>query len=389
MERRWLVLSSVLTSRVIYTINWFNIAPALILISNDLHLGPVDLGILTASFLIGAGVFQVPAGIASARWGPKNTSQLGMLVLSLSGVGEGLSPNFPVLLVSRFLLGVGAALFFAPAIGILTPLFKPEEEGLVLGLYNSCFNIGGGLGLFVWVMVIDLLNWHLGLIFGGVLGLVSVGIGQVVIPRDTSVKKERKPMRRAFESRDVWIIGFGVLGLWGGIFTASQFLEYYLHTTLPFRADIAGLLASLIMFASIFGGPVGGYLSDRFRQRKIFILVPGLLTSIGIALFGASPANGLWFLIPAVGFLDAMVFSTMYASVSQYPEVGHEYAPLGISIINSVQILGSFGVTIGFSLFAAAYGFPTGWFFIGGLAVAMMLFIFFLQEPFKANSRQS
>ncbi len=389
MEKRWLVLSSVLTSRVIYTINWFNIAPALVLISADFQLGPVALGILTASFLVGAGVFQIPAGIASARWGPKNTSQLGMLVLSLSGIGEGLSPNFPVLLVSRFLLGVGAALFFAPAIGILTPLFKPEEEGLVLGLYNSCFNIGGGLGLFVWVIVIEAINWHLGLILGGVLGLVSVGIGQIVIPRDGTMRKERRSMRRAFENRNIWIIGFGVLGIWGGIFTASQFLEYYLRTSLSFRADIAGLLASLIMFASIFGGPIGGYLSDRLRQRKIFILVPGLLTAIGIALFGASPAYGLWFLIPAVGFLDAMVFSTMYASVSQYPEVGHEYAPLGISIINSVQILGSFGVTIGFTLFAAANGYPAGWLFMGGLALAMMLLIFFLQEPFKANSQPS
>jgi MFS transporter, ACDE family, multidrug resistance protein len=385
LEKRWLVLSSVLTSRVIYTVNWFNISPALFLIGKDFNVDLPSLGILTASFLAGAGIFQIPAGIASARWGPKNTSQLGMLVLSLSGVGEGLSPNFPVLTVSRFLLGVGAALFFAPAIGILTPLFKPEEEGLVLGLYNSCFNIGGGLGLFVWVIVINALNWHVGLILGGVLGLISVAIGQIVIPSDNTARKERKPMRRAFQSRNVWIIAFGVLGLWGGIFTSSQFLEGYLNRSLSFPAEIAGLLASLIMFSSIIGGPVGGYFSDRLRQRKNFILVPGLLCSIGIALFGASPANGLWFLIPAVGFLDAIVFATMYASVSQYPEVGHEYAPLGISIINSVQILGSFGVTVGFTLFAAAYGFPVGWFFLGGFAVALMLLILLLREPFKAN----
>src|SRR5437763_8629106 len=310
-SRRWLVLGSVLTSRVIYTINWFNIAPLLGatgLIALGLSIDLPSQGLLTSSFLLGAGIFQIPAGIVSARWGPKNTSQLGMLLLSLSGIGEGLSPNFPVLIVFRFLLGVGAALFFAPAIGILTPLFKTEEEGLVLGLYNSCFNIGGGLGLFVWVIVIDALNWHVGLIIGGVLGLISVLIGQIVIPRDNTERKGRRSMRRAFRSRNIWIIAFGVLGLWGGIFTSSQFLEGYLNKTLSFPAEIAGLLASLIMFASIFGGPVGGYLSDRFKQRKIFILVPGLLASIGIALFGASPANGLWFVIPAVGFLDAMVF---------------------------------------------------------------------------------
>src|SRR5206468_9461002 len=178
-SKRWLVLGSVLTSRVIYTINWFNIAPLLGatgLIALGLSIDLPSQGLLTSSFLLGAGIFQIPAGIVTARWGPKNTSQLGMLILSLSGVGEGLSPNFPVLLVSRFLLGVGAALFFAPAIGILTPLFKPEEEGLVLGLYNSCFNIGGGLGLFVWVIIIDALNWHVGLIIGGVLGLISVAV---------------------------------------------------------------------------------------------------------------------------------------------------------------------------------------------------------------------
>src|SRR2546428_1066449 len=216
---------------------------------------------------------------------------------------------------------------------------------------------------------------------------MSVLIGQIGMPRDNAERKERRSMRRAFRSRNVWIIAFGVLGLWGGIFTASQFLEGYLNKTLLFPAEIAGLLASLIMFASIIGGPVGGYFSDRLRQRKNFILIPGLFCSIGIALFGASPANSLWFLIPAVGFLDAIVFATMYASISQYPEVGHEYAPLGISMINSVQILGSFGVTIGFTLFAAAYGFPAGWFFLGAFAVALMLMILLLREPFKANQQ--
>src|SRR5947199_10157460 len=145
MEKRWLVLSSVLTSRVIYTINWFNISPALFLIGVEFGVDLPSLGILTASFLAGAGIFQIPAGIASARWGPKNTSQLGMLLLSLSGIGEGLSPNFPVLIVFRFLLGVGAALFFSPAFGICTSLFKTVEGGMVPGLYNTCVDTGRGL----------------------------------------------------------------------------------------------------------------------------------------------------------------------------------------------------------------------------------------------------
>src|SRR6058998_912137 len=176
-SRRWLVLGSVLTSRVIYTINWFNIAPLLGatgLIAVALNVDLPSQGLLESSFLLGAGIFQIPAGILSARWGPKNASQLGMLVLSLSGIGEGLSPNYLVLYISRLLLGLGAALFFAPAIGVLTPLFKPEEEGFVLGLYNAMFNVGGGLGLFAWGFLFEVWNWRLGLILGGLIGIISV-----------------------------------------------------------------------------------------------------------------------------------------------------------------------------------------------------------------------
>jgi len=387
-SRRWLVLAAVLSSRTIYTINWFNIAPALLLIASDLKVDLPSLGVLTSSFLLGAGIFQIPAGIMSARWGAKNTSQLGMVILSLSGVGEGISPNFPLLVVNRFLLGIGAALFFAPAIGILTPLFREEEDGLVLGLYNSCFNIGGGIALFGWVIVIELVGWRWGLVFGGLIGLASVAISQLIIPKDRPVPvKERRSIRPIFRNRNIWLIAFGVLGLWGGIFSASSFLQTYMTTTYGLGVETAGLLASSIMIGSVFGGPIGGYLSDRYRRRKIFILVPGLGASIGIILFGVSEPFQLAFLVPIVGFLDAIVFSTMYASVSQYPEIGHQYAPLGISIINCVQILGSFAIPIIFTLLVHTYGsYSPGWFFMGALAVAMILLILLLEEPFNANA---
>src|SRR6266571_2889151 len=394
-SKRWLVLGSVLTSRVIYTINWFNIAPLLGatgLIALGLSIDLPSQGLLTSSFLLGAGIFQIPAGIVSARWGPKNTSQLGMLILSLSGIGEGLSPNFPVLLVSRFLLGLGAALFFAPAIGILTLLFRQEEEGLVLGLYNSCFNIGGAIGLFGWVLVTDLVGWRGGLVLGGIIGVISVLIGQVVIPHDKVIPRtQRRSMRPVFRNRNIWLIAFGVLGFWGAIFSSSTFLEAYTKDVYGISPYVSGLMASTIMLASIFGGPSGGYLSDRLRKRKIFILVPGLIASLGIILFGVSQPIELWFLIPLVGFLDAIVFSTMYASASQYPDVGHEYAPLGISIINSVQKLGSFSNPFLVTVLVNTNGrnFPPGLFFTGSFTLVMVHLILGIKEPFKANSDTS
>ena len=334
--KRWLVLASVLSSRVVYTINWFNISPALPIIQSDLKIDQASIGLLTSSFLLGAGLFQIPAGVLSSRWGPKNTSQLGMLTLSLSAIGEGVSPNFPILFTSRFLLGIGAALFFAPAIGVLTPLFKHDEEGFVMGLYSAMFNVGGGLGLFAWAFLVEVWNWHVALVLGGIIGVVLVMFGQVVIPKDVQVLTGQ-----------------------------------------------AGLIASLIMFAAILGGPVGGRASDLLRQRKVFMLIPGFAVALGLALIGIAPPDQMWLLIPIIGFMDAIVFSIEYASASQFPEVGQKYASLAISFMNSAQILGSFGVPIVFAIL----GYPLGWYFLGGVAAATLLLVFWIQEPFKANGQ--
>ncbi len=382
-SKRWLVLASVLASRVIYTVNWFNISPALLLIAQELGIDQPTIGVLTSSFLLGAGIFQIPAGILSIRWGPKNTSQLGMLILSVSGIGEGLSPNFPVLFMARLFLGLGAALFFAPAIGVLTPLFKAEEEGFVLGLYNAMFNVGGALGLFAWAFLFEVWNWRLGLVLGGVLGLILVGVGQLVLPRDRLAGQNLGPIWPAIKNRNIILIAFGIIGIWGGVFTTSQLLPKFLSDVYTVPTGEAGIIASLIMFAAILGGPIGGRLSDKTRRRKVFMIVPGFGVAIGLGLIGASQPYQLWFLIPVIGFLDAIVFSTEYASASQYPEVGKGNATLAISVINCAQILGSFGIPIAF----AFLGYSLGWYFLGIVAAALLVLLFWLQEPFKANSK--
>jgi len=243
--------------------------------------------------------------------------------------------------------------------------------------------VGGALGLFAWALVIASSNWRVGLVLGGALGLVLVAIGQLVLPRDKVTYRSPGSMRLAFRNRNIWLIALGVIGVWGGIFTTSQLLPTFLDEVHRIPVEQAGLIAALIMIAAIFGGPIGGRVSDRFRRRKIFIIGPGYATAIGIALIGVANSDQLWLVVSAVGFMDAIVFSTMYASASQYPEIGHQYAPLAISVMNSAHILGSFGIPIAFTFL----GFSTGWFFLGGLAAAFLVMLFWLQEPFKANTR--
>jgi len=61
----WAV-SSLLYTRVVYAINWFNIASIFSHIASDFKQDISLLGLLSTSFLIGVGLFQVPGGIIAA-----------------------------------------------------------------------------------------------------------------------------------------------------------------------------------------------------------------------------------------------------------------------------------------------------------------------------------
>src|SRR5262249_35054995 len=143
------------------------------------------------------------------------------------------------------------------------------------------------------------------------------GAGQLVIPKDSLVRRARGSMRLALKNRNILLIAFGIVGIWGSVFTTSQLLPKFLSDVHHVSTREAGLIASLIMFSAIIVGPVGGKLSDRMHRRKIFMIVPGLGVALGVALIGVSGPATLWFLVPAIGFMDTMVFSTEYASASQ------------------------------------------------------------------------
>src|SRR5437667_11549716 len=97
-----------------------------------------------------------------------------------------------------------------------------------MGLYNSCFNIGGAIGLFGWVLVTDFLGWRGGLVLGGVIGVISGLIGQVVIPRDKLIPRtERRSMGPVFRNRNIWLIAFGCLVLWLAVLSSSTLYDAY------------------------------------------------------------------------------------------------------------------------------------------------------------------
>ncbi len=386
---RWVILFSVVASRLVYAISWYDISPALVDIGHEFRVGLPSLGILTSAFIVGVGIFQVPAGGLASRWGAKRTALLGLAVMAVSDILSGAAPSFLLLLMSRFLVGLGAALFFAPAIGIITPLFEPERRGLVIGLYNGAFGVGAGIGLFGWAILEVSLGWRLSLAITGVVtAILAVENLAVMGAGKASTNSVTHPVRRVLRSRHLWLWGIGLLGFWGALYAAGSFLQPFATTTYMLPSWEAGLLAASINFAAVAGGPIGGGLSDAMKSRRNFMILPAAVFGVGMMLIGSTPSSILWVLAVFLGFVDGFVFASLYASPSQLPEVGADYASVAIGLINSIQILGSFWIPFVFTLVAEAWGYVPGWIFLGGITLVFLPLVALTKEPFKYQTEE-
>jgi MFS family permease len=390
---------SLLLARIFYSANWFNIASIFYLIAYDLKQDISMLGLVTSSFIIGVGLFQVPAGIIAAKYGPDKLAIFGILLASFCALVTGLSESILQIAVLRFIVGVGMACFFGPSVILITKFLGRRSEGLGIGLINSAHAIGGIVGIFGWVVLSQLTGWRISLVIGGTLGLLtglilSISLSRTnskSIPEDESLPlsnnepvsdleaKKISPamgislsgLRRTIFNKSLIILGITLLSFQAGSSIILTFIVFYLGGTLRIDYTIAGLIGSLNLVIALFSSPMFGLLYDRTKKAKKILIISGFAAAVSI-----------WgMIIPSIYvILPSMIFSAIFLSagfVVVYAEAKRtntiqgldlKYQTLAVSFVNGISLFGAFWIPLLFSFAAERFGFSIAW-LMGGLIV--------------------
>ena len=323
---------TLLFARIIYAIIWFNIASIFSHIASDFKEDVSMLGLITASFFVGIGIFQVPGGILAAKQGSKKTATYGMTIASSAALLCGLSSQLQQIEVLRFVVGLGMAFFFGPSVTLITRYLGRRSEGLAVGLLNSAHSIGGIIGLFGWVIIAESIGWRQSLLVSGGLGLISSLLLIVLLSRKE--QQEQQESGRGFEIKvsdvrrvlfDKSLFGFGLVLLgaqiaWGLTLT---FVVFYLEDYLKINSSMAGLVGSLSLIFALVAAPVFGRIYDRIRNIQKLLFVCGLAMSISIVAISSANTNtssALYMVVIStvlVGIFSAGVFTIAYASAKE------------------------------------------------------------------------
>ncbi len=370
-------VGALLFARVVYAVNWYNVGAILPLLGAHFDATTPELGVVVSSFLVGAALFQLVAGFATLRWGNRRVSIFALFLMGAFATASAFSPDWQVLALLRFGTGAGAAFFFAPALGLVASLYPPGSQGPVIGLYNSGFSIGSGLGLFGGAFLGEVYGWSAALLVGGIVLLAAGAIAPFLLP---ALPRTRTPRAGrglwdialpALRSRSLWALSLAIAGLWAAFVIAAQYFVQYASTVHPtWPIAIAAGIPTVMIVLEIPGGPIGGHLGERALEMRRVILLWGILAGV---LFFLIPYLGfpeLFGLFALLGFADGVIFAILYLLPATFPETHGESFALALALLNAIQIALGSGLALAFAFVADAYGYTVAWWFTGAIALA-------------------
>jgi AAHS family 3-hydroxyphenylpropionic acid transporter len=294
---------------------------------------PGELGCLFPSSTCGLMRGAALGGRLSDRFGRKGVLIGAIAVFGAMSVCTALAPNVGMLLLFRFLTGVGLGGALPNLVALVAENTAPERKNTYIGALYAALPTGGSL-----VSLISLFggaeNWQLVFHVGGFAPLLCVPLLWLFLPESRQLKAEKAARGAGGQGRQGFVFALfqenraiRTLLLWASFFLALVTM-YILLNWLPTLLVERGLSrpeASVVQIVfNVCGASASvltGILMDRFTTVTV-VLISFVAAALGLVLLAVAPAQiGISLIVGGVvGATVSMTQALLYAlSPSNYP----------------------------------------------------------------------
>jgi MFS family permease len=344
------------------------------LLEREMHLTPVQLGLLGSSFAWVYGLCAPLAGNVVDRIRRKSAILGGLHVWSIICMGTALSRTFRHLLMFRAAEGLGETFYFPASMSMISDYHGKATRSRAMGLHQTSVYIGTIGGGFFAGLVGQYYGWRMSfLVFGGlgiVLGLVLNKF--LLEPRrgaadfqDLGAARQREPAKKMPLRQFLGVIwGTPTVLILMAAFMCDNFVGMVLLAWMPkFLYDkfhlslaMAGFTATIyVQLASMVGSPLGGWLADTLRKRtpggRMIVQAIGVLCCAPFVVWCSATTSQAWLVVAlsAWGLFKGMYDANIFASA--FDVIRPEARGTAAGFMNMVGWLGGAGtapVVIGF-----------------------------------------
>jgi EmrB/QacA subfamily drug resistance transporter len=176
---RWLALYVLCAGVLMIVLDATIVNVALPTIQDDLGFSQSDLAWVVNAYLIAFGGLLLLAGRVGDLIGQRKIFLIGVTLFTVASLACAASQTQEMLIVARFIQGVGGALASAVVLGMIVTMFpEPREQAKAIGVFGFVASAGGSIGLLAGGVLTDLINWHWIFLIN-----LPVGIATVILAR--------------------------------------------------------------------------------------------------------------------------------------------------------------------------------------------------------------
>ena len=393
MKKRYQVLTVLSILSMITFLDRISLSSASASIMEELQLSTVQWGWILGMFTIAYAAFEIPTGWLGDKMGGKKVLIRVVIWWSFFTILTGFSTGFIMLLVVRFLFGMGEAGAYPNTSIVLAKYFPVLERGRAQATIWGASRLGAALTPFIVLPIQQKYNWQTSFYVLGAIGVVWTlfwifwhkeepseckniskdELAHIIATRDLPLHKEdaiKISVWSAFKSSNLWFL----LGMYVCYAVGAYFFQSWFHTYLEKGRHIAKdqlIWASSIPYLlAAIGCFTGGWLSDkacvRFGKKWGRRIVPMVGLSVaGLCIIGAAlVADNLTAIIAlAIG----MAFMDLTAPVAWAVamDMGGDKSGTISGSMNSAGLTGAYLSTVFFGYMANTYGYYLPVLYIG------------------------
>ena len=270
-RRRWVTLAVVCMGQLMMVLDATIVNVALPSMQRDLGFSQANLAWVIDAYLIAFGSFLLLGGRLGDLFGRKRMFLGGLVLFTLASAACGLSDSQVLLIVARFIQGLGGAVASAAVLALLVTEFpKPAERAIAMSVYTFIVSSGGSIGLLAGGVLTQSLSWHWIFFINLPIGIVTFALGRALIS-----ETERTGRGQGIDVLGAVLV---TVSLMLGVYAIVKVTEYGWVSahTLGFGGVSLALLAAFVAVESRVANPM-------FPLR--ILRVPGLAASSVVRAF--------------------------------------------------------------------------------------------------------
>jgi EmrB/QacA subfamily drug resistance transporter len=160
-RERWAALVVLCVGMLMIALDATVVNVALPVIQRDLRLSQSGLAWVVNAYLVSFGGLLLLAGRLGDLLSRRGVFLAGLAVFTSASLLCGFAAGEAMLVLARFLQGVGGAMTSAVILGMIVTLFpEPGEQAKAIGVFAFVASAGGSIGLLAGGLVTELVSWH-------------------------------------------------------------------------------------------------------------------------------------------------------------------------------------------------------------------------------------